>query len=196
MGQSGPLRIAAGTRFAAAAAAGADRALYEAVSAGDAQPQLIALRRVEGWPAYAAASRPRAAIIAGWRKDVARQLAVGMPATLALLGLALLLRRGQRRLAAANAGLEARVAARTAELAESEAEFRAAFESTIVGMVQVDPLTGRFLRVNRRYCEIVGRSEAELLGGMTVRDVTHPEDGAADAAGFGAILAGADRYEL
>jgi PAS domain S-box-containing protein len=62
-----------------------------------------------------------------------------------------------------------------AELAESEAQFRAFFESTSVGMCQIEPFSGRLLKVNRRYCEIVGYSDAELLG-RTFSEITHPED--------------------
>ncbi len=76
-----------------------------------------------------------------------------------------------------------------AALAASEAEFRAIFESSVVGEAQADPATLRFVRVNRCYCEIVGYEEAELLGGMTFLDVTHPEDRAASEAGFRQAMA-------
>ena len=60
-------------------------------------------------------------------------------------------------------------------LRRSEAEYRGMFDQTAVGVVQVEPATGRFLRVNRRFCEITGYDEAELLQ-RTFRDITHPED--------------------
>ncbi len=60
-------------------------------------------------------------------------------------------------------------------LAESEARYRAIVEQATVGVSQTD-LTGRFLYVNDRYCEIVGRSRNELLGGLRLHDVTDPED--------------------
>lgn len=62
-----------------------------------------------------------------------------------------------------------------AALRDSEAEFRAMFEVASVGMGQADPFTGRFLRVNRKLCEITGYSEAEILQ-MRFWDLTHPED--------------------
>ncbi|MEP6670482.1 MAG: PAS domain S-box protein [Chthoniobacter sp.] len=62
-----------------------------------------------------------------------------------------------------------------AALQASEADFRASFLSTAVGQVQADPATGRYLRVNPRFCEITGYSEEELLG-MTFRQLTHPDD--------------------
>ena len=41
--------------------------------------------------------------------------------------------------------------------------------------MQAEALTGRYLRVNPKFCEITGYSEEELLG-MTFRDLTHPDD--------------------
>jgi PAS domain S-box-containing protein len=60
-------------------------------------------------------------------------------------------------------------------LRESEATFRAMFEVSSVGKVEVEPNSGRFLRVNAAMCRFVGYSEAELLA-RTVFDITHPED--------------------
>ena len=65
-------------------------------------------------------------------------------------------------------------------LRTSEADFRASFLSTAVGQVQADPATGRYLRVNPKFCEITGYSESELLG-MSFRDLTHPLDRANDS---------------
>jgi PAS domain S-box-containing protein len=59
-------------------------------------------------------------------------------------------------------------------LRESEARFRETFELAGSGMAHVS-LEGRFLRVNRRLCDIMGRSEAELIG-RSVKDISHPED--------------------
>src|SRR5262247_3126989 len=60
-------------------------------------------------------------------------------------------------------------------LRESEEQFRTSFELAAVGQAQVNPTTGRFERINRKFCEIVGYSEEELLN-MTPADITHPED--------------------
>ncbi len=64
-----------------------------------------------------------------------------------------------------------------AELAlqTSEARLRGIFEQTAVGINEVDPLSGRFLSVNQRFCEMVGYTQAELLQ-MTFAQITHPED--------------------
>ena len=63
-----------------------------------------------------------------------------------------------------------------AALRAGEAEFRAIFENSAAGMAEVDLRTGRYLRVNRRFCEIVGRGEAELTGGLGPKDIRHPDE--------------------
>jgi PAS domain S-box-containing protein len=65
-------------------------------------------------------------------------------------------------------------------LRASEERFSRIFEQTGVGVIQCE-LDGRFLLVNRRYCEIVGRPAAELLT-LSVSDITHPDDRESDAA--------------
>jgi PAS domain S-box-containing protein len=62
-----------------------------------------------------------------------------------------------------------------AALRESEATFRAMFEVSSVGKIEVDPESGRFLRANAAMCNFVGYTEEELLA-RTVFDITHPDD--------------------
>ena len=71
-------------------------------------------------------------------------------------------------------------ARRTADeaLRNSQASFRAFFDSHAIGVVQVSG-EGRFLTVNDRYCELTGYSRAELLE-MGPFDLDHPDDRAAD----------------
>ncbi|HYY61471.1 MAG TPA: PAS domain S-box protein, partial [Burkholderiales bacterium] len=59
-------------------------------------------------------------------------------------------------------------------LEESEARFRQTFELAASGIAQVD-LRGHFIDVNRRLCDMLGYSEAELIG-RSVKDISHPED--------------------
>jgi PAS domain S-box-containing protein len=73
-------------------------------------------------------------------------------------------------------------------LRESEERFRATFEHAAVGAAQVG-IDGRWLRVNRRLCEIVGYTHDEMLG-MTFADITHPEDLEADMEQVRAMLRG------
>ena len=59
-------------------------------------------------------------------------------------------------------------------LRESEERFRQTFEVAASGMAHVG-LDGRFLRVNRKLCEILGYPEGELIGHQIV-DYSHPDD--------------------
>lgn len=59
-------------------------------------------------------------------------------------------------------------------LRASEDQFRAVFNQTTGGIAQTD-LTGRFVLVNDRFCEITGRSREDLLKSR-MQDITHPED--------------------
>jgi PAS domain S-box-containing protein len=59
-------------------------------------------------------------------------------------------------------------------LRQSEERFRRTFELASSGLAHVG-LDGRFLRANRRVCEIFGYSEQELCA-LTVKDISHPED--------------------
>jgi PAS domain S-box-containing protein len=58
---------------------------------------------------------------------------------------------------------------------EHEAKFRAMFDLSSVGHVEVDIESGRFLRANAAMCKLLGYTEAELLV-RTVFDTTHPDD--------------------
>jgi len=61
-----------------------------------------------------------------------------------------------------------------AALAESEARFRQTFELAASGMAHVD-LDGKLTDVNRKVCDMLGYTEAELLG-RSVKSISHPED--------------------
>ncbi|MDP1683460.1 MAG: EAL domain-containing protein [Burkholderiales bacterium] len=73
------------------------------------------------------------------------------------------------------------------EAKESEERFRATFSQAAVGIAQVAP-DGRWLRVNQRLCDIVGYSEAELLG-KTFQDITYADDLESDLEYVRQILA-------
>jgi PAS domain S-box-containing protein len=99
------------------------------------------------------------------------------------------------RLKTLNATLEQRVSERTEELRraneqlkqeirerqqaeealrESEERFRATFEQAAVGICQ-SSLDGRFLRLNQKFCNLVGYTHEEMLN-RTWMDITYPED--------------------
>jgi len=78
---------------------------------------------------------------------------------------------------------------------EAEERFRLAFEHAPIGLALVAP-DGRFMRVNRPLCELLGYGERELLE-ATFQDVTHPDDLDADLELVRAVLAGRIRtYEM
>ncbi|MGE8720587.1 PAS domain S-box protein [Leptospira terpstrae] len=56
----------------------------------------------------------------------------------------------------------------------SEDAFRGNFDNAAIGMALLDE-TGRWLKVNKRVCDIIGYTENELMG-LTFQDITHPED--------------------
>ena len=66
--------------------------------------------------------------------------------------------------------------AKEAELSlrEREAQLSAFINQATAGFGQVD-LQGRFTLVNQRFCDIAGWSRDELMG-MTMLDITHPDD--------------------
>ena len=66
-------------------------------------------------------------------------------------------------------------------LRDSEHRFRALFEQAAVGVAMLDSATGAFLRVNRKYVEIIGYS-AEQMRGLDFMSITYPEDLAEDLA--------------
>jgi PAS domain S-box-containing protein len=71
----------------------------------------------------------------------------------------------------------------------SEAEFKAMFELAGGAKTQLDALTGRIMRANTRFCELVGYTREELAK-TTLLDLTHPEDRAATEANLRALVSG------
>lgn len=76
-----------------------------------------------------------------------------------------------------------------AALRNSEEEFRSLFEFSMVGTAESDPITGRILRVNQKFCEITGYPAEELLT-MSFDDLTHPDDREAHRLNFYAVMVG------
>jgi len=79
------------------------------------------------------------------------------------------------------------------DLRESEARFRAVFEQAASGIALVAP-DGRWLRVNRALCVLLGHGEAQLLQ-MRLEQTVHGDELAALRRQTGRLLAGAiDQY--
>jgi PAS domain S-box-containing protein len=62
-----------------------------------------------------------------------------------------------------------------AALRESEMRFRAIFEQATVGVAEVDAETGRYVRINQRFCDILGYSQDELMS-SGLDSLSHPKD--------------------
>ncbi len=99
---------------------------------------------------------------------------------LAALAIARQNRQRQRAIAEAESSRSA--------LQASEDRFRATFEQAAVGIAHVS-LQGRFLRVNRRFGEILGYSPAELLR-LSFQEITDPDYLESSLNGLRQLLAG------
>jgi PAS domain S-box-containing protein len=80
-------------------------------------------------------------------------------------------------------------------LRESEAHLTAVFAQAAAGLVECD-LSGRFLRVNDRFCEIAGRTRDELLGSLRMQDITHPDDLPANLREFRRVPETGEAFEV
>ncbi|MCB9111481.1 MAG: PAS domain S-box protein [Anaerolineales bacterium] len=74
-------------------------------------------------------------------------------------------------------------------LRASEQRFRSIFEKSPLGMGLIETSSGKFLQVNPRYCEIVGRTSAEMLD-LHFVDITHPEDKGIDVSQMERLMKG------
>ncbi len=94
-----------------------------------------------------------------------------------------------------NRQLRRKVAERTSELSDSESRFRATFEQAAVGIAHVAP-DGHFLRLNQKFCDIVGYSQEEIMS-KTFQEITHPDDLNRDLDFVQELLSGeADSYTM
>lgn len=80
-------------------------------------------------------------------------------------------------------------------LAENEFLFRSQFDFGNIGIV-ISSVAKRALRINPRFCEMLGYTEKELRE-MTWVEITHPDDVAADLVQYTRVVTGEiDSYEL
>lgn len=75
-----------------------------------------------------------------------------------------------------------------AALKESDALYEASFNAAPVGIAHTS-FEGRFIRVNPRFCQIIGYSREECLE-RGLQDVTHPDDLADELAGLEQLASG------
>ncbi|MBT5943203.1 MAG: PAS domain S-box protein [Rhodospirillaceae bacterium] len=74
------------------------------------------------------------------------------------------------------------------EIREREERFRATFDQAAVGIAHLS-FDGNWLRINARYCEILGYTEAELRT-LSFRDITHKDDLGEDLDARAGLIAG------
>jgi len=60
-------------------------------------------------------------------------------------------------------------------LSESEERFRAIFEQAPIGISLLDPDSGKVYKANKKYLELIGKTEAQL-GNFDWIEITYPED--------------------
>ncbi|RMF25962.1 MAG: response regulator, partial [Cyanobacteria bacterium J083] len=65
--------------------------------------------------------------------------------------------------------------AKTQQLVTSEARYRATFEQAGVGLLESKFATGEFIKVNQKFCEMLGYSNQELLA-LTLTELIYPAD--------------------
>ncbi|WP_428609561.1 PAS domain S-box protein [Sedimenticola sp.] len=75
-------------------------------------------------------------------------------------------------------------------LAHSEQRFRTIFEQAAVGVALVESKSGRFLRINQRFCDMLGYSMEEMADNKTFHEITHPDDLQQDLDNMARLLSG------
>ena len=80
-------------------------------------------------------------------------------------------------------------------LRTSEERYRGIVNQTIAGIAETD-LTGAFITVNDRYCEITGYTREKLLSELRMQDVTHPNDLQKNLELFGHLATNGNSFEI
>lgn len=78
---------------------------------------------------------------------------------------------------------------------EKREHLEAMIASPAVGIAELDP-SGKFRDVNQRFCELTGRSAAELVGKLTCYDITHPDDHEEARGWFDRLTRGESHFVL
>ena len=68
---------------------------------------------------------------------------------------------------------------RIVPMSVNEQSLVAVFEQAAVGVAQTNLATGRFMRVNQRYCDIAGYTRDEMMR-LSFPEITHPDDAGLD----------------
>jgi PAS domain S-box-containing protein len=76
-----------------------------------------------------------------------------------------------------------------ATMHKSEQQWRAIYNQAPTGIAILDSLSGQFQHINRRYCDIVGYSQEEMLS-RRFHDITYPDDLQLDLDNMQKLLSG------
>ncbi|RED95642.1 PAS domain S-box protein [Marinoscillum furvescens] len=71
--------------------------------------------------------------------------------------------------------LERQLVEHSEELIKSERKFRSIFEQAAIGVAHVNVMTGHYLAVNQRFCEMLGYNEEEMMS-LSFSQITHRDD--------------------
>lgn len=94
------------------------------------------------------------------------------------------------------AELQLLVYAQATRLLENEIKFETIFDQAAIGIAEVDSNTGGFLRINGKFCKILGYTETELQH-TNFQSMTHPDDLKEDLRYFQQLRSGTIReFEL
>jgi PAS domain S-box-containing protein len=175
----------------AALGAGRDRGVVDGAVPRDGDPQRVAFRRIDGRADLAVAvAQPRAHVVERWQDSMMPLLAVALPAAIALWVFAWLALRQRRTLEATLAGLEQRVAERTASLREGEERLRLAIDAGQIGTWESDLATGITTR-SQRSLDMLGLAvDGEALSFAAWEAHLHPADRARMRAAWDDVSTG------
>lgn len=74
-------------------------------------------------------------------------------------------------------------------LNESQNRFKTLFDQAAVGVAELDTRTGKFIRINKKYCEILGYTTEEMLD-LDFMTITHPDSLEEDVDGMKRLIDG------
>ncbi|MBC7433126.1 MAG: PAS domain-containing protein [Rubritepida sp.] len=170
--------------FHGVVARGEREANFHGLNQSDGSQVLVAVRRLEHFPIYAAALRPRAVVVEAWRETMVSHLLFGVPATMALFTLSLLAQASRRRLAEANESLRL-------EAWRSEGRLSRAERMGLFGSFEIDLRSGENFR-SAEYMAVQGlapvariESHQDWLGRVHEEDRERAERVVLDAVGPG-----------